>query len=112
MRLPADTGRFATPVGRSIDMTLNTWITPPQPPMADPIDDELLRLAAAVRTLRDVVGPTTALEGLTVTVVWLVEEAAALTTPQRRRAAACLGEGMTIAEALSVAALDTPTADR
>jgi hypothetical protein len=93
-------------------MTLNTWTTPPQPPIADPIDDELRRMAAAVRTLRDVVGPTTALESLRVTVVWLVQEAAGLTALQRRRAAAYLGEGMNIAEALSVAALDIQEADQ
>ncbi|MCZ2826055.1 MULTISPECIES: hypothetical protein [unclassified Modestobacter] len=93
-------------------MTLNTWTTPPEPSSADPVDDELRRLAAAVRTLRDVAGPTTALEGLRVTVVWLVQEAAALTASQRRRAAAYLAEGLTIAEALSVAALDIPEADQ
>jgi hypothetical protein len=93
-------------------MTLNTWTTPPQPPVGDSVDDGLRRLAAAVRTLRDVVGPTTALDDLRVSVVWLVREAAALTTPQRRRAAAYLDDGMTIAEALSVAALDLPEADQ
>ena len=93
-------------------MTLNAWTTPPQPLTADRIDEELRRLAVAVRTLRDVVGPTTALDDLSVSVVWLVHEAAGLTPSQRQRAAACLGEGMTIAEALSVAALDIPKADQ
>lgn len=93
-------------------MTPSTWTTPPQPPTEDLVDDELRRVALAFRTLRDVVGPTIALEDLKVTVAWLAQEAAGLTASQRRRAAAYLGEGMSIAEALSVAALDIPQADQ
>lgn len=78
----------------------------------DDVDAELLRLAQAVRALRDVTGPTFSLQEVSAFVRWLVREAKALTPAQRHKAADYVRQGMGLADALTVAVLVCPGSDQ
>lgn len=86
--------------------------TAPTLPQPDEVTAELLRLAHAARALRDVMGPTFSVEEVSHFVRWLVTEAKALTTPQRRKAAEFVRDGMSVADALTVAVLVCHEADQ
>lgn len=78
----------------------------------DDVDSELLRLAQAVRALRDVMGPTFSIQEVSHFVRWLVREAKGLTPAQRHKAADYVRQGMGLAEALTVAVLVCPGSDQ
>jgi hypothetical protein len=86
--------------------------TDPTLPQPDEVTKELLGLAQAARALRDVMGPTFSVEEVSHFVRWLVNEAKALTPQQRQKAAAFVREGMSVADALTVAVLVRPGADQ
>jgi hypothetical protein len=74
--------------------------TPPPVQDADEVDEEILRLAQAVRALRDVLGPTLSVQELSDFVRWLVRESRELTGDQRLQAADYVRQGMGLQEAL------------
>lgn len=78
----------------------------------DDVDAELIRLAQAVRALRDVMGPTFSIKEVSHFVRWLVSEARGLTLAQRQQAADYVRQGMGLADALTVAVLVCPEADQ
>jgi len=78
----------------------------------DDVDAELLRLAQAVRALREVMGPTFSIQEVSHFVRWLVRETTALTLAQRHKAADHVRQGMGLADALTVAVLACPESDQ
>lgn len=67
----------------------------------DQLDRELLRIAEALRVVRDLVGPTAAMDEVTAWVRWALREAQRLTPAQREDVGHFLEQGLSLPTAVS-----------
>lgn len=89
--------------------------TLPYAPAAKPADEleEVLRsLALAVRTIRDVAGPTHGVTELAGMVTTLLRQVQALTPEERGQAAKYLRQGMALPSAVVLSSLDVDVEDQ